>query len=338
MSQPSPPHDAPAAVRVVGHDALRAALGAAAAAGAPPQALLLVGPPAVGKRTLARWLAQALCCTAPLEARPCGTCRACRLVARGVHPDVHLDDERVPLRTGAVLALQRALALAPVEAAWRVAVLGDIELASPGASNSLLKTLEEPPPHAVLVLTATDEDAVLPTIRSRCRVGRLRAAPPESLAAALVAEGFALDDARLAARLAEGRYGRARGLLADPEPVSERTAWLDELEGALAGDRLDRVDLAARAAQRPGVADGLLAWCSWWRDLILVQHGAEAGVTNVDRLAQLRALAAGLGAAEGVAALRACQEALRQLAARSPGELVLEVLLLAFPVPERTAA
>jgi len=359
MLPPTPAHNGSFAVRVIGHDGAIASLSRAVATGTVPQALLLVGPPAAGKRALARWLAQALCCVgsgpgldpgqghrlglaeaeAPAGGLPCGLCRACRLVAEGHHPDVHLDNERLPLRIEAGLALQHVLALAPVEAPWRVAVLGEIESASPSAANSLLKTLEEPPAHAVVILTATNDDDVLPTIRSRCRSIRLRGGTPGVVAAALEADGADPAAARLVARLADGRLGQARALLADPEPLAARAVWLDALEGALPASHLDRLGVAARLAQRgDGLVEGLLAWCGWWRDLMLVQLAAEAGVTNIDRLPALRALAVRVSPEQCVRALRACQATLRQLAARTSSDLALEVLLLALPDPERIAA
>lgn len=339
MSPPIPAHDASFAVPVVGHDGAVTALRLAAAAGTLPQALLIVGPPAVGKRTLARWLAQVLCCQAAPGTRPCGQCRACRLVAEGHHPDVHLDEERQPLRIEGARALQHALALAPSEAPNRVAVLGEIEAASPGAANSLLKTLEEPPPHAVIILTATDEDDVLPTIRSRCRTVRLRGTPPAVLAAALQDRGEPPETARLVARLSGGRYGRALDLAAQPEALGTRNAWLDDLEQALAASRVERLDMAGRLARSgDDLRQGLLTWCGWWRDLLLVQHAVEQGVANVDRLPSLQRLADHLSPNQSVRALRACQATLRQIAARASSELALEVLLLALPAPERIAA
>lgn len=339
MSQPISALHASSAVHVIGHDAAVTALRLAAATGTLPQALLLVGPPAIGKRTIARWVAQILCCQAAPASRPCGLCRACRLVAEGHHPDVNLDNERAPLRIEGGLALQRELSLAPAEAPNRIAVLGEIETASPSAANSLLKTLEEPPAHAVIILTATGEDDVLPTIRSRCRALHLRGTPQAVLAEALEGHGTPPETAQLLARLSGGRYGRALAMADDLEALAERGAWLDDLEHALSASRVERFGLASRLAQRgDALGEGLLTWCGWWRDLVLVQHGAEGGVTNVDRLPALHGLAARLSPDQSVRALRACQSTLRQIAARASRELALEVLLLALPDPERIAA
>ncbi len=164
--------------------------------GRTAQAYLFSGPPAIGKRTLARAVAQRLVCLAPeATRRPCGHCRACRLVAADAWPDVHMLG--APLRIEAVRELQHDLALAPNESPHRVAIVPEVELATLGAANSLLKTLEEPPRQVVLLLTTADPGAVLPTIRSRCQVLPLRPLP--------VGEGGQRPGRRLVRRPRRGR-------------------------------------------------------------------------------------------------------------------------------------
>jgi DNA polymerase III subunit delta' len=98
-------------------------------------------------------LAQALNCDS--QSVPCGQCRACKLIAAGKHPDLRLvAPEGNALKIDQVRALQHDLALSPVEGRFRVAILEGMEKATAEASNALLKTLEEPPPHVVLVLIA----------------------------------------------------------------------------------------------------------------------------------------------------------------------------------------
>jgi DNA polymerase-3 subunit delta' len=255
------------------------------------------------------------------------------LVAGGGFADVHWLE--APLHIEAVRALQPLLALAPAEGRRRVAVLPEIDQASPGAANSLLKTLEEPPSRVVLVLTTAAVDAVLPTIRSRCRLFRLRPLPAATVATALTAHwDVAEDQALLLARLAGGRLGWAVRAVTQPELLAVRQGWLDSLAEVLAADRGRRLELAAGLAKGRdgnGVVEGLGIWSGWWRDLLLWHHGAETWLVNRDRLAELQAAAVRVSAPEALGAVGAVQAALRRLAVKANLQLTLEVLLLELP-------
>jgi DNA polymerase-3 subunit delta' len=228
-----------------------------------PHALLLVGPPGVGKSTFADDIAAGLLCRAPdLESRPCRTCRACRAFDHGNHPDVH---RLVPTGAGSVIPiggreergvrdLVRDLALMPVEGGARVAIVTGADRMTEDAQAAFLKTLEEPPAGTVLVLTAADEERLLPTIRSRCVRIRLGPVPRRVVEDLLVDGSFA--DAPLASRLARlssGRPGDAVALARAPESLvirSEVGRTLLDLTAAVRADRL-RIgrDLLARAGE-----------------------------------------------------------------------------------------
>jgi len=175
-------------------------------------AWLFAGPDGIGKRSVALAFAAWVHCSAGGK-DACGVCAACRQVAAGSHPDVQLvtvASGKKEIGVDRVRELKRFMQLRPVLGATKVAIIDDAPLLTLAAQNALLKTLEEPPDHSLLILVASNPDALLPTVRSRCQ--RLRFAPlPVELVARIVAAAAGVDAAaaRELALLAEGSPGRA---------------------------------------------------------------------------------------------------------------------------------
>ena len=240
--------------------------------GGAPGAVLLVGPAGIGKTTLALDLAAGLLCTHDdPAARPCGRCRSCRLVAHGAHPDLHLlgpegAGRQVVIggpgsKARGVRDLISELALLPVEGGARVAIIESGHRLNEDAQAALLKTLEEPPSRATIVLCADAEEPLLPTIRSRSARIRLGPVGVRDIEAILADVGAADPPvAARAARLAGGRPGIALAWVARPDALRERDAigrTLLDLVGATAADRLAGVRaLAASASAIAGMDDG----------------------------------------------------------------------------------
>ena len=247
-----------------GHPSATAAIGAMIA-GRPPHAIVIAGPAGVGKTTLALDLAAGMMCDAPHPAdRPCRECRGCRLVERGSHADVHRlaptgsgNQIRIGDRTepepGTIRRLIADLALLPVEGGARVALVEGAERMNEEAQSALLKTLEEPPAGVMIVLCVDREDALLPTVRSRCVRLRLGPVAVRDVEAILADQGVADPPtaARLA-RLASGRPGLARTWALAPDAVTARAeiarSLLDLRSLGSAGRLAAGRDLLARAA------------------------------------------------------------------------------------------
>ncbi len=314
-------------------------------AGRLPHALLLAGPSQIGKRTLATALAAALIC--PAAEKPCGQCRACRLAAQGVHPDVRLvaaDDSGSGrdgvLKIDQIRELQREASLAPMEARHKVFVLRELERANLPAANALLKTLEEPPAHTVLILTSARPHALLPTIISRCQVLPLRGLAQREVSDALASHwGADRPQAELLARLAQGRLGWAVQRLTDERAWGERAQRLAEARGLPSQSRVQRLAYAEELSRAPAALQPALAlWISWWRDVLLVQQGCSDAVRNIDLAAELAQQAARFDPSQVQRYLARLQAAPTQINQNVNARLLLETLMLHIPTPSQGAA
>ena len=188
---------------ILGHDDVVEQFRRTLASGRLASTYLFVGPPGVGKRRFAIELAHSLLCTESDEAalEPCGKCESCRMFAAGNHPDLELiglppDKATLPIdlfigdrEHRNQEGLCHRIGLRPFFGRRKVAIIDDADHFGIASANCLLKTLEEPPPSAMLILIGTSPSRQLPTIRSRSQVVRFRGLDVETVANILIESG-----------------------------------------------------------------------------------------------------------------------------------------------------
>lgn len=307
-------------------------------------AYLLAGPPGVGKELVARTLAQAANCEAlEIARRPCQSCGNCLAIARGNFPDVQwilpqselvarglvsrADLEGAPskeIRVDEVRALSRSLSFAALRGRRKIAALVPADALNERAQNTLLKTLEEPPPATTFLLVSANPDALLPTIRSRCARVQLGPVPEELICQRLVRDGVAGPEARERAARAQGSFSQA---LSDP---GERRSVIEAFERALAApDERFALDLAGEHGERDAATLVAVAIEAWTRDLLVAQAGAPRQLLEARDLFDTAAqLGARLPPFTLLSQARLCSGVIEALGQNGNGRLQLERLFL----------
>lgn len=314
-------------------------------------AYLISGPAQVGKALLALRLAQVLNCEAGGES-PCLQCRACRRIERGNHPDVRIAGMAAQARglKPEDAAKQRDLKidtvrewlgdvnLKPYEARRRVFILHDAERLNESAANAMLKTLEEPPPFATLILVANTSGDLLATIVSRCQPLKLRPVPRSQIAAALQTQhNLAAADATLLAAWSGGRYGWAADMVANPHTLAAQQEQLEGLIGLAQQSRAEGFRWAEerakeyRGGEQAAVFQALTLWQSWWRDLMLVAGDCAEEITHIDQRSEIERLVRGYRIADVRDFIAQLDQTAQQLRENVNPQLALENMLLHLP-------
>jgi DNA polymerase-3 subunit delta' len=324
---------------LIGHEWAAELLAKHISQGSVRHAYLITGPESVGRGTLALRFAQALNCNnPPAPGQACQKCTACKRIERQQHPDLSLvEAEQVggTLKIEAIRELLHWLALAPYEARYRVALLRRFEEASGEAQNALLKTLEEPNPQVILLLTAQNAESIFETIVSRCEVIRLHPVGAETLHKGLVAQKKVPDEqANLLAHIAGGRPGYALRMIEDENLLEERKTWISDAWTLAGAGRVERFAYAHKQTylkEREYMLGYLALWSSFWHDILLRCSGSAATLTNLDYTQEVEYLAKQLEPGSARRVVETIEQTMANIRRNINPRLAMEVLMLEMP-------
>ncbi|HEY9528168.1 MAG TPA: DNA polymerase III subunit delta' [Anaerolineales bacterium] len=304
--------------------------------GTTRHAYLFAGPPGLGRRTLALRFAQALNCQTPVAPGiPCGECRDCRQIEAMQYADltvIQAEAEGGTLKVDQIREARRSLTLKPYQANYRVALFLRFQEANDNAANALLKTLEEAPSYAVLILTADNPEQLLPTIVSRCEVLRLRPLQVDQVQKELENRGVEGDRAKLLAHISGGRFGYAQRLIEDAALLGSREERLNDLQSLISASRVEKFAYADKLARdKESMRQAVLVWLSYWRDVMLRTAHASTPLVNVDRNVEIEDLAQRLDLSMARRVVSSLEQVLEKMERNVNSRLLAEVLLLDLP-------
>jgi len=351
---------------LIGQEHVVRTLRNAIAEGRVAHAYLFTGPRGVGKTTVARLLAKAVNCTAPPAERPCGVCESCRAIAEGRAVDVIEMDAASHTSVEDAREIIERVQFRPAVARTKVYIIDEVHMLSTAAFNALLKTLEEPPPHALFILATTEVHKVPATILSRCQRFVFNRHTVASIAAHLrsiaAQEGVTLEAgvAEAIARAATGSMRDALSVLDQLMAYGGGTVSLEQVRNLLGAGEMQEVTALADAliaGDMPGalqvIANVAAAGADlrqFTRDLVerlralmLLRAGADRSLLDVaeEEAAQIerQARSADLGAL--MRWVKLFSELDYQLRVSSYGQLPLELAVIEAviaPAPATVAA
>lgn len=320
--------------------------------GTIPHALLFTGIDGIGKRLAAMAFAMACNCLNPDSeplfqdernfhttknrldrTPPCGSCRSCRKIQAGSHPDIIIVEPSGQfIKIGQIRALCHTLAMKPFEARRRVVIILDSQTMNPSAGNAILKLLEEPPDRTILILTARQSSDLLPTIVSRCQHIRFNPIPRENMVTMLVEKKSARpDDAAIIASMANGSFSKALAIVGSRNRGNwiQHRNWLIEEVDALTSRPLGALlAFAVTLSKNKAIlSESLEVMKSYLRDLVVCKYCPEK-ITNMDLKSRIQSASQRMTAAALLSKIGDIQSAQKNIQANANVRLTLEVLVM----------
>ncbi|MFW5648044.1 MAG: DNA polymerase III subunit delta' [Candidatus Alkaliphilus sp. MAG34] len=293
-------------------------------------AYLFEGERGLGKKDMALKLASALVCHSK-DRKPCNKCNSCIKAKSGNHPDIKIIEKEGTIIIDEIRGLINEIQLRPHESKRKVCIICDADKMNIYAQNALLKTLEEPPLYATLILLTTKGDSLLPTVISRCQIIKLQPVNLEIIEHYLVENrGIDGDQARMLAAFSGGVVGRAVELLDNPEFHYRREEIIKICNKLLTFDLFDILEqIKFFEEQKPYIEEILDLMISWYRDIFIYNETKNIRfTTNIDKREEIEFQAAKIDLAKTRDIIFIIEETKNNLGSNVQFHLNIEVMLL----------
>lgn len=322
----------------VGQDRIKDYFADAARNGRAGHAYILAGMTGSGRKTLARLFGASLLCSFE-GAVPCGTCHSCKMVSSGSHPDLITISHEKPatisvedIRDQLVSDIQ----IRPYYKGKKVYIIPDCEMMTQQAQNALLKSIEEPPPYAVIILITDNLASLLPTVRSRCTVLSTIPLPDSTVKDYLMKNGGAGEkEASVCAAFSGGSIGNAaRFLHSDTfREDLERTLDFIKRSGELAANEIFAFAKEA-SSDKAGLLQILDIILFLYRDILMFKTlGKSASLTFIDETGYIESKERRTDYDEIGRVIKSIEELKGRLRSNVNAEAGLDVLLLDIAEP-----
>lgn len=317
---------------IIGYDDLKKHLQIAISKQKLAHAYIIEGAEGSGKKLIAGTLAKTLQCEAGGEA-PCNVCVSCQTFDSGNHPDVIYVEQKKKKSIGVEeirQQVQESIGVKPYKYPYKIYIIDAADKLTEQAQNALLKTIEEPPPYAMIFLLSKNSNSFLPTILSRCVILHLRPLSSKVIKEYLGKEEQIPDyQAELYARFASGAIGQAKQLASSEEFVTMRQDITDILSTLTSQSPVDRMKIADTMEKYKDRMDAILnLMMIWYRDILFYKEfGESEHIMNKDALQTISSLS--VLSYEGILGnLERIEDTKKQLKRNTNFRLTMEILLL----------
>lgn len=259
---------------IIGHEKIIESLKSAIRNNSVSHSYLFEGPKSIGKEKLAKTFAKTLLCQKGGDS-PCNICPSCMKIESGNHPDFYMEyPDKDSFKKEQIEDIQRTMRKIPLEANRKIYILDNVDKMTQQAQNSFLKTLEEPPAYAIIILLATNSYSLLPTIVSRCQTVKFTPIERKRIEEALVNNyNRSEEQARFIASFSNGIIGKAIELSSSDEFRLLRDGIIEKLDTVVNGDKLKVFSVSEFFEQNKEHIDEIMdIILLWYRDLLIYKE------------------------------------------------------------------
>lgn len=254
---------------------------------------IFTGPAGVGKKAISNIFAKALVCQKNRQ-EPCDICQSCRQFESGNHPDIfRVVSDKKTIGVDIIRDMESDIKVKPFQGNRKIYIIDKADTMTPQAQNALLKTLEEPPGYAVILLLADNISSLLPTVLSRCQRIKIPRLSPLHIASIIENRlGIPREQALVFAKLSEGLPGKALELAGSQEYQQLREDVLRLIEKLANANVLEAMEYVRFFEERKDRLDDVLDLLELWlRDILVYSENGDSGLLiNMDKISLLKSL------------------------------------------------